>query len=428
MPTKHSWTFKPRLRSRAFGWKGSHLACQRLKEAVTEIKKLARVDPVTAADGVVSLVERIWPAFQDIDTSSGALGGAVYWAQLELLPIAIDAPADRKTRDKWLDRLWDAIQEDGVDYLSPVEDRWGELCRSREVASSWADQLLPLLRAAWSDPRPGNYFYGTTACLSSLVAAGRHRELLEVLDLQRFPFWHDRKFGTQALLSEGRVDEALAYAEASRGLNQPDTAIDAACEKILLDIGRVDEAYEKYALTANGSSTGLATFRAIVRKYPGRAPKTILLDLATSSGDPGRWFAAAKDAGFLDLALQFANTGRTDPRTLSRASRDLLQKDGRFCLQIGRLAIQRILEGYGYELTGADVIDAYSHFMAAALALGTASEARADLLDLVKKQPGAPFSDILIRQCSMNPQASEAAEKATARERLVWTRRSSARR
>jgi len=107
----------------------------------------------------------------------------------------------------------------------------------------------------------------------------------------------------QALLSEGRTDEALAYAEASRGLNQPDAAIDAACEKILLDLGRVDEAYEKYALTAKSSSTGLAAFRTIVKKYPGGDPKKILLDLAASSGEPGRWFAAAKDAGFLDLAL-----------------------------------------------------------------------------------------------------------------------------
>jgi hypothetical protein len=179
MPTKHPWTFKPRLRSRAFGWKGSHLACQRLKEAVAEVKKVARVDPVTAGEGVVSLMERIWPAFQDVDTSSGALGGAVYWAQNELLPIAIEAPADRKTRDAWLDRLWQAIQDDGVDYLSPVEDRWGELCRSGEVASHWADQLLGLLRTAWSDPRPGNYVREATVCLSSLVAAGRHQELLK---------------------------------------------------------------------------------------------------------------------------------------------------------------------------------------------------------------------------------------------------------
>ena len=425
MAIKHPWQFKPRLRSRAFGWKGSHLACQRLKEAVTEIKKLAKVDPVTAGDGVVSLMERIWPAFQDIDTSSGALGGAVYWTQQELLPITIEAPADRKTRDKWLDRLWQATQDDGVNYLSPVEERWGDLCRSPQVASYWADQLVGLLRTAWSDPRPGNYVRGTSVCLSSLLAAGRHQELLEVLGLQRSPFWHDRRFGVQALLSEGRTDDALEYAEASRGLNQPDPAIDAACEKILLDAGRADEAYEKYALTANGLSTGLATFRAIVRKYPGRYPQEILLDLAASTGEAGRWFAAAKDAGFLDLALKFASEGRTDPRTLSRASRDLAQEDARFSLQVGRLAIQRILEGYGYELTGADMIDAYNHFMAAALTLGVASQARADVLALASKQPGAAFGDVLIRQCSRDGlQTSEPQEKATRTDQRTWTRRS----
>jgi hypothetical protein len=348
----------------------------------------------------------------------------VYWAQDELLHIAIEAPADRKTRDKWLDRLWQAIEDDGVNYLSPVEDRWGELCRSTEVASCWADRLLVLLRTTWSDPRPGNYVRGATVCLSSLVAAGRHRELLEVLALQRFPYWHDRKFGVQALLSQGRVDEALAYAEASRGLNQPDPDIDAACERILLDSGRADEAYEKYALTATGSSTGLATFRAIVKKYPGRDPKKVLLDLAASSGDAGRWFAAAKDAGFLDLALEFANTGRTDPRTLSRASRDLLKKDTRFCLEVGRLAIQRILEGYGYELTGIVILDAYHHFMAAAQSLGIAAEARADVLAIAKKQPGAAFSDVLIRQCSLAPQVSEAPRKKIITEQRTWTRRS----
>ena len=407
MAAKHTWAFKPRLRSSAFGWRGSHLAGRRLQEAVTEIKKVARTDPVTAGDGFVSLMERIWPAFQDVDTSSGALGGAVYWAQVELLPIAISAPADRKTRDKWLDRLWQAIEDDGVDYLSTVGRRWGELCGSREVASAWADRFLGLLRSAWSDPRLGNYVRGTNVCLSSLLAAGRHRELLEVLALERYPFWPHREFGMRALLSEARMHEALAYAEASRGLNQPDAAIDAACEKILLDLGRVDEAYEKYALTANRSSTGVATFRAIVRKYPGRDPKGILLDLATSSGEPGRWFAAAKDAGFLDLALEFANEGRTDPRTLSRASRDLLKKDARFSLKVGRLALERIIEGYGYELTGADVIDAHNHYMAAAQVLGITEQARAEVLAIAAKQPGV-IGDILIRQGSVGPIVREA--------------------
>ncbi len=370
-------------------------------------------------------MERIWPAFEHIDTSSGALGSAVNWTQGELLPIVIDAPADRKTRDRWLDRLWQAIQDDGVDYLWMVADRWGELCGSPEVASLWADKLLGLLRTAWSDPRPGTYVRGTSVCLSGLVAAGRRPELLEVLALERFPFWHDRKFGVQALEAEGLIDEALAYAEASRGLNQPDISIDAACESLLLHAGRSEEAYEKYALTANVSSTGLATFRAVVRRYPDRDPKQILLDLAGSSGDPGRWFAAAKDAGFLDLALEFARTGRSDPRTLSRASRDLADQDASFCVEVGRLAILRILEGYGYELTATDVIDAYHHFMAAAERLGTATQAREEVLDIATKanESGAPFSGTLIRQCSPDSPVRAVAAKERAAARRTWTKR-----
>jgi len=422
MATKYLWTFKARLRSRAFGWRGSDLACLRLKEAVTEVKQSAKTDPVAAGDGFVSLMERIWPAFQDVDTSSGALGGAVYGAQEELLPLAISAPADRKTRDKWLDRLWQAIEDDGVHYLSPVGERWGELCASREVASHWADRFIGLVRADWSDPQSRNYVRGTTVCLSSLLAAGRHEELLELLALQRYPNWHDRKFGLQALLAEGRLEQALQYAEASRGLNQPRAAIDAACENILLDLGRVDEAYEKYALTANRASTGLATFRAVGRRYPGRDPKTILADLATWSGEPGLWFAAAKAAGFLDLALEFAKTGRTDPRTLTRASRDFLKKDARFSLEVGRLAIERILEGYGYELTGMDIIEAHEHFMAAARALGVSSQARAEVLAMAAKHPGEA-SDILIRRLPADSPAQEVPWKAA-----TLTRRAPAKR
>jgi hypothetical protein len=400
---KYKWNFKTRFRSRAFGWRGSHLACQRLKEAVAEIRKVAKIDPVTAGDGIVSLMERIWPAFQDIDTSSGALGSAVRWAQEEVLPIAISAPADRKTRDGWLERLWQAIEEDGVDYLSLVGDRWGELAGSPDVASAWADRFLSLLRLAWSNPRPGGYVRGTNVCLSSLLAAGRHQELLDVLALQRFPFWHDRQFGVRALVVEGRADDALAFAEASRGLNQPDRVIDAACEKILLDRGRVDEAYGKYAMTANHASTGLATFRRIAGKYPGHDPRQILLDLAASSGDTGLWFAAAKDAGFLALALEFAREGRTDPRTLSRASRDLLERDPKFSFEAARLALRRIGNGYGYELTGLDVIGAFTHFMAAAQSLGIADEARAEVVGMARENPGT-FSDLLIRQCPVESQ------------------------
>jgi len=114
MADQHKWSFKARFRTRAFGWKGSNLACQRLKEAVTEIRKVAKADPITAGDGVVSLMERIWPALEQVDSSSGSLGNAVYWTQQELLPVVITAPADRKIRDGWLGRLWKASRASWV--------------------------------------------------------------------------------------------------------------------------------------------------------------------------------------------------------------------------------------------------------------------------------------------------------------------------
>ena len=175
MAAKQTWEFRSRLRSGAFGWRGSHLACQRLKEAAAEIKSVARTDALTAGDGVVTLMERIWPAFQNIDTSSGALGGAVYWAQQDLLPIAIAAPADRRMRDKWLERLWQAVEDDGVDYLSVVQDRWGELCVPVRFASDGRTASLACSGPPGPDPRPGNYVRGTSVYLSSLLGRAATR-------------------------------------------------------------------------------------------------------------------------------------------------------------------------------------------------------------------------------------------------------------
>jgi hypothetical protein len=106
---------------------GSPLACRHLQEAVVEIKKVAKMDRVTLGGGVVIFMERVWPALQHIDISFGTLASSVHWALEELLPNAISAPVDRKTRDGWLARLWQAIKEDDVDYLSLVGDHWGEL-------------------------------------------------------------------------------------------------------------------------------------------------------------------------------------------------------------------------------------------------------------------------------------------------------------
>jgi hypothetical protein len=44
--TKHTWTFRARFRRHAFEWR-SQPAIKRIKEAVSEIKKAARKDPVS---------------------------------------------------------------------------------------------------------------------------------------------------------------------------------------------------------------------------------------------------------------------------------------------------------------------------------------------------------------------------------------------
>jgi len=119
-PAAHKWEFKPRFRRHAFGWR-SQPAIQRVKQAVSEIKKVARTDSVRAADGAVAFIERISPALEHVDSSSGAIGGAVNNALAELVPIIANAPADAKTRDAWLERLWEAHEADGIPYLGVPE-------------------------------------------------------------------------------------------------------------------------------------------------------------------------------------------------------------------------------------------------------------------------------------------------------------------
>lgn len=365
--TKHKWIFPARFRAGAYGWKSSKLACQRLREAVSEIKKVSTKEPVLGAEGAVRLMEKLWPALEHVDSCSGALGSAVNKTLDDLIPLIIKAPADAKTRDKWLERLWQAMEDDGVDYLGPVGDRWGELCGSTEIANQWTEELMPILRSCWTDPNPGNYFHGTTACLSCLLVAGCYQELLDLLALDRKPFWHYRRYGVEALLAMGKKSEALKYAEASRGLNQPDSAIDQACEEILISSGLHDEAYRRYGLRAAQGNSYLARFRAVAKRYPMIAPEDILTNLIkTTPGEAGKWFATAKDLKLYDFALQLADQSPCEPKTLNRAAKDFLETEPDFALGAAMAALRWLNEGWGYEVTSIDVIDAYELALAAA--------------------------------------------------------------
>jgi hypothetical protein len=121
------WQFKARFRRHAFGWR-SRPAVQRVREATTEIRKAAPQDPVLAAEGAVTLLERLWAAHE----------------------------------------------ADEIPYIESLADYWGELCASKQVASAWADRLIGITRLALSpDKSVRGHFHGTAACLSALHFAGR---------------------------------------------------------------------------------------------------------------------------------------------------------------------------------------------------------------------------------------------------------------
>ena len=113
----HVWEFKPRFRRNSFGWK-SQPAIARIKQAVSEIKKVARRYPVLAAEGAVLFLERVSPALTNIDGSSGSIGTAVNRAIDALMPLVASATVDAATRADWLLRLRQAHNDDaGCEYL-----------------------------------------------------------------------------------------------------------------------------------------------------------------------------------------------------------------------------------------------------------------------------------------------------------------------
>ena len=240
----------------------------------------------------------------------------------------------------------------------------------------------------WSpNPERRGFFHGTMACFSALLRAGRHEEILALLEKDPFPWWPYRQWGVRALAALCRPDEAIRFAEASRGLNDNPVAIAAACEEILLASGRVEEAYQRYALQSTRGTSYVATYRALARKYPRKRPEELLRGLvATTPGDEGKWFATAKEAWLFDEAIRLANQTPCDPKTLTRAARDFADARPEFAVEAGLAALRWLAEGYGYEITGGDVWAAYTHTMKAAEKAGCAGEARDRVRALVANE------------------------------------------
>lgn len=382
---RDQWVFAARFRRHAFGWK-SQPAMQRVKEAVSEIKKVARQDKVLAAEGAVLFLEKVSPAIEHVDGSSGAIGTAVNHAVRALVQIIAAAPAGQATRGRWLDRLFEAHAADEIPYIETLGEYWGDLCASPEVASEWADRLIGITRMALRpDKSLRGYFHGASVCLSSLYSAGRYDDLVEMLRTESF--WPYRRWAVKALSAQGKDAEAMQLAEESRNPWASDLDIDRLCEDILMARGHIDESYRRYGLRANRAGTYSAWFRAVAAKYPHKQPAEILSDLvAETPGEEGKWFAAAKDAELYELAIALANRTPCSPQTLTRAARDFESKRPEFAIESGVAALRWLVEGYGYEITWLDVLKAYSHTMKAAQVAGCAETTRARLRDLVTRE------------------------------------------
>jgi hypothetical protein len=378
----HAWAFRARFRRAAFGWK-SQPAITRVREAVAEIKRVARHEPLVAAEGAILFLERVSAALVQVDSSSGAIGTAVNRAIEELVPIIASAQVSPDVREEWLERLHEAHAAEEIPYIETLGDHWGELCVTKSIASRWADRELQITRHALSpDPEMRGHYHGAIACLAALFRAERYPELIEILEPEKF--WSYRRWAVKALAAMGKKKDALRLAEASRGPWTSSIDVARVCEEILLSSGLIDEAFDRHAAEAGHAGTNLATFRAVTKRYPLKSVEEVLERLVASTpGEEGKWFAAAKDAGLLEAAIALARRTPTDPRTLARAARDHVKTAPSFAVEAGLVALEWMALGHGYELTSADVWAAYLPAKEAAERLGKASEFRAKVGQIV---------------------------------------------
>jgi hypothetical protein len=371
------WTFRNCFRRGAFGWRGSKPAIARIDEALAEIRAAARSDPVRGAEGAVLFLEKLSPALSDVDSSSGALGNATAAAVATLAPLTGAAPVADSVRDKWLERLYAALEDDDPPYIESLGDHWGPLCATPALASHWADTLLPGLQAVAKVRGTGQFawFRGTVACYSALYAAGRHQEVLDLLTRDLWPIWPCLVFGARVHAARGTVDDAIGWLQERAGATVPAYALASVAEELLLAAGRRTEAYARFGIAANPANTHLATYRALAKKYPEIPAERLLADLiASTPGEEGKWFATAKTLRRLDLAIALAQRSPCDPKTLIRAARDHIDGEPHFALEAAIAALRWMAQGYGYELTGLDVLAAYRHAHEAGERIGVSDD------------------------------------------------------
>src|SRR5919201_1373706 len=96
-----------------------------------------------------------------------------------------------------------AYEADQITYIEQLGDHRGELCRSKQLASVWADRLIGITRLALSpDTGVRGFFCGTSACLSVLYRAERYQEIVELVSEE--DSWPYKSWVVKALAAMGR--------------------------------------------------------------------------------------------------------------------------------------------------------------------------------------------------------------------------------
>jgi hypothetical protein len=124
--------------------------------------------------------------------------------------------------------------------------------------------------------------------------------------------------------------------------------------------------------------------------------------IETSPGDKGKWFATAKELGLYDMALKLVRESPCDPQTLTRAARDFAEREPHFAHGAGFAALYWLTRGHGYEITAVDVWGAYHITLKAAEQLGTLSDTKMRIQQLVAKESaGGLVRQVLGREIAL---------------------------
>ena len=256
-----------------------------------EIRR-SKEDLALAAAGAVLFLERCRRHLEQVDSSSGAIGTAVNHAIETCANIIAEAPVDDETRDRWLDRLWEAHPE-RRDPASSVWPTTGASCARPENVRLRADRLIGNGRDSMESepcrrllPRHDRF----ASARSSTPGAPRNRRLLDKTPTR----CGITASGVRALAAMGRKAGGDPLRRSQPRPERQPALIARACEEILL-VGTGWRGVREIRDRGQPGDDVPRDLRAIAKKYPTHAPAKILDDLVASTPGQGRQgFAAAK--------------------------------------------------------------------------------------------------------------------------------------